>query len=64
MDHLQISTFPTRGHPLFQQILTVLNGMLAACKQVQTSEEEAVTADEDRTDMSDVSPGGKPGSPW
>lgn len=53
MDHLQISSFPSRGHPLFQQILTVLNGMLAASKNVQVSEEEATLNEEEREELSD-----------
>lgn len=52
MDHLQISSFPSRGHPLFRQILTVLNGMLAAAKNVQVSQEEA-TLNEEEISMSD-----------
>lgn len=50
MDHLQISSFPTRGHPLFQEILVVLNGMLATCKQLQVSEEAARDTDVEQTE--------------
>ncbi|EAQ85334.1 hypothetical protein CHGG_09348 [Chaetomium globosum CBS 148.51] len=61
MDHLQISSFPSRGHPLFRQILTVLNGMLAAAKNVQVSQEEA-TLNEEEMSMSDF-PGSGPATP-
>ncbi|KXX77252.1 Protein SERAC1 [Madurella mycetomatis] len=50
MDHLQISSFPTRGHPLFQQIIAVLNGMLATCKELQVSEEAAKDIDVEQTE--------------
>jgi hypothetical protein len=39
MDHLEISKFPTRGHPLFADIMAVLNGVLADCRRGQVSEE-------------------------
>jgi hypothetical protein len=49
MDHYQISKFPTRGHPLFAEILEVLNGMLAACRNVQISEETRYSDEETQT---------------
>ncbi|KAH8203220.1 hypothetical protein TruAng_002625 [Truncatella angustata] len=52
MDHVEISSFPTRGHPLFQHILVVLNEVLAACKYTQTSEENAMDDDENRSELS------------
>ncbi|KAK0611224.1 P-loop containing nucleoside triphosphate hydrolase protein [Immersiella caudata] len=38
MDHLEISKFPTRGHPLFAEIMAVLNGVLANHRHVQMLE--------------------------
>ncbi|KAK0730143.1 hypothetical protein B0H67DRAFT_560920 [Lasiosphaeris hirsuta] len=57
MDHLQISKFPTRGHPLFQDILEVLNGRLAACKRVQISEETTNNGGRE-TEASNTTPSG------
>ncbi|KAI1841737.1 hypothetical protein JX266_012105 [Neoarthrinium moseri] len=53
MDHVEISLFPTRGHPLFQQILAVLNEMLAACKHTQSTEDSVLVDDEDQHVLSD-----------
>ncbi len=58
MNHLQISKFPTRGHPLFKDILDVLNGMLAACKNVQISEETR-NSDDEETETPVTTPSGE-----
>jgi len=57
MNHLEISKFPSRGHPLFAQIMVVLNGMLADCHNLQMPEE--TTYHDGETEAFDEVPAGQ-----
>ncbi|KAK4443298.1 protein SERAC1 [Podospora aff. communis PSN243] len=49
MDHIEISKFPTRGHPLFADVITVLNSVLADCRRRRILEDATHHAGEAQT---------------